>query len=166
MTPFQIRLAAYLVIVLLLFGSGTWVGSHFTAKHYQASIAADKAAQDVALQDAQRNVIAAQQARAAALDKAEKDHAQLVKTDAATRDVLLGRVRDLEAAIHLLPVPAAVDPPAEPVGAPPRAGSPDGIERGVERLNRAIAGATAGCQHDSEELAAILSLSGSSKPLF
>src|SRR6185312_4656729 len=39
MTTLEIRLLAYALLALILFGGSAWVGAHFTAKHYEAVLA-------------------------------------------------------------------------------------------------------------------------------
>lgn len=156
MTALEIRLIAYAILGLILMGGSAWAGHKLTAMHYEALIARDKAAQDEALQSAQQRVIAAQQAQAAAENKAEKDHEVLVQADTASRNAILGSVRSLETALHLGSLPGAMDHPAQSGGAATGPGSPDGLANLVGRLNQRIAEATAACQHDSSELASIL----------
>lgn len=156
MTALEIKLIAYALLALILFGGSAWVGAHFTAKHYQAVIAANTAAQTQALLQAQQRVIDAQNAQKAAETAAENAHALMVQADTASRTATLGSVRNLEAALHL--VPAAVANPGQPLPAPAVPTSDPGLADSVGRLNAAIATAIGACQHDSEELAAILSL--------
>jgi len=156
MTALEIRLIGYALAALVILGGSAWVGAHFTAKHYQAILTAQEAAQTQALVQAQQRVIDAQNAQKAAETAAENAHALMVQADTASRTATLGSVRNLEAALHLVPAtvehPGSVQPaPAVPTGDPELAAS-------VGRLNTTIAAAISACQHDSEELAAILSL--------
>ena len=156
MTLLEVKLIAYGLLALILFGGSAWVGAHFTAKHYEAVLAANQAAQQQALIQAQQRVIDAQNAQKAAETAAENAHALMVQADSASRTATLGSVRNLETALHL--VPAAVEHPGavQPTSAVP-AGDPE-LAASVGRLNETIATAIGACQHDSEELAAILSL--------
>lgn len=77
MTPLEIRLIAYAIAALgLLTGSGLIV-YRITSNHYEALIARDRQAQDKALQDAQQNVIAAQQAQQNATRESEQKYVDL-----------------------------------------------------------------------------------------
>jgi len=158
MTVLEIRLIAYAILGLIVMGGAAWSGHKLTAMHYEALIARDRAAQDQTLQSAQQRVIAAQQAQAAAEDKAEKDHEVLVQADTVSRNAILGSVRSLETALHLGSLPAAVDHSSQPSGTAPGPGGADELAGLVERLNASIATATSACQHDSEELSGILTL--------
>lgn len=158
----EIRLIAYGLLALILLGSSAWAGHKLTAMHYEALIARDKAAQDEALQSAQQRVIVAQQAQAAAENKAEKDHEVLVQADTVSRNAILGSVRSLESALHLGSLSPAVDHPGQSGGAAPGAGSPDGsqptndgLDAAVAQFNAATERAITACQHDSTELAGI-----------
>jgi len=158
MTALEIRLIAYAVLTLGLLGSAAYVSHKLTAMHYQAVLDADRAAQDKALQQAEQRVIAAQAAQAQAIQQAERDHATLVTADTASRDAILGSVRNLETALHLSAVSAPMANPGKPRGASPSSGRPDELAGLVDRLNSGIAAATAACQHDSTELAGILEI--------
>lgn len=88
MTALELRLIAYGLAALLLLGGAGWLGYHFTAAHYERVIASDKAAQSVALQDAQQRVIAAQAAQAQATQQAEQKYADLKTSyDALSNDL-------------------------------------------------------------------------------
>jgi hypothetical protein len=157
-TALEIRLIAYALAGLALIGGSIWLGHIVTAHHYERIMAADKLAQDEALQAAQQKTIAAEAAQRAAESKAENEHALLVKADATSRDAVLGSVRSLEAALHLRGVPPAV---GNPGAVPPGASIPAGDSRIaglVERLDTSIERAIAACQHDSATLAYILSI--------
>lgn len=158
MTALEIRLLGYALLGLLVIGGSGWIGHKLTRMHYEALIARDRDAQDQALQTAQRNVIAAQQAQAAAEQRAEQDHETLVQADTASRAAILGSVRSLETALHLSSLSTPVDHSGQSGGAAPGSASSDGLGDLVEQLNERIAQATAACQHDSAELAGILEL--------
>ncbi len=158
MTALEIRLIAYALLALILLGGAGWVGHRLTARHYEALIAANKAAQDEALQEAQRDVIAAQAAQAQALQRAEKDHEALVESDTTARNAVLGSVRNLETALRLGPVSGSVDHPGQSVGTAASPPGADELGNLVASLNERIAEATAACQHDSSELAGILEI--------
>jgi len=80
----------------------------------------------------------------------------MVQADTASRTATLGSVRNLETALHL--VPAAVADPSGPRGPAPVPASDPELDAAVAAVNRATAEAIAGCQHDSENYAYILSI--------
>lgn len=165
MTALEIRLILYGALVLALIGFGGWSGYRLTRNHYEAVLAADKAAQQDALAMAQRNVIAAQKAQQVATQQAQKDHEALVTADTQSRNAILGSVRNLETALHLGSLRPAVADPGQLGGAASGTSSPDELTELVGRLNQSIATATAACQHDSSELAGILEIASQTKPV-
>lgn len=93
MNPLEVRLIAYGILALLIITSSGYAGHKLTAMHYQAVIAEDKAAQDRALQEAQRDVIAAQQVQAAAIQASEKKYEDLKGSYDAISSQLADSVR-------------------------------------------------------------------------
>lgn len=158
MSALAIRLIACGLLALLLVVGASWGVYTLTSHHYERLMAADKLAQDQALQQAQQRVIAAQVAQKLAEDRADEVHALLVKADTASRDAVLGSVRGLEAALSLIRLPTAVGNPGAVPGASPVAGGDPRIAGLVERLNASIERAIGACQHDATELASILTL--------
>jgi len=92
-TALEIRLVAYAVLALGLLGSAAYVGHWLTARHYESLIAADRASQDKALQDAQKLVIEVQEAQQEAVQAAEKKYADLKINYAALSDNLARSVQ-------------------------------------------------------------------------
>lgn len=158
MTPLELRVIVYAIVAVLAFGSVAWGVHTLDAHHYERIAQVDKLAQDQALEQAQRNVIAAQAAQHAAESKAESEHEILVKADTTSRDAALGSVRSLEAALHLIRLPTAVGNPGAVPGASPVAGGDPRIAGLVDRLNASIERAIGACQHDAGNLAYILSI--------
>lgn len=158
MTPLELRIIVYAIVAVLSFGAVAWGVHALDAHHYERIAQADKLAQDQALEQAQRNVIAAQAAQHAAESKAESEHEILVKADATSRDAVLGSVRGLESALHLIRLPTAMGDPAAVQGSTAGAGSDPELERTVASVNDAVAAAVAACQHDSGNYAFILSI--------
>lgn len=158
MSPFEIRLIAYAVLALVTMGGAAWGAHVITSHHYERLMAADKLAQDTALQEAQQKVIAAQTERAAATQQVEKAHELLVQADSASRAAVVGSVRNLEAALHLGGLSAAMGHSAQSGGAGSGTASADGLDATVATLNAAIEHAVQTCQHDSTELIGILAL--------
>lgn len=151
MTQLEIRILAYGLALLLIVGGSIWFGYHFTARHYQALIARDKAAQTQALVDAQAKVIAAQQAQEQATQQAEKQYEDLK----AHYDGLSQRLADsvrAYAALRTLIVPKATPAASGPDGAGPGTGSD-------QRLANLSGLAAQGCLHDAAELTALQSWS-------
>jgi hypothetical protein len=111
MTPAELeaRLIAYGVAFLLLVGGAGWAGYTIAAHHYERLELIEKDAQNTALQEAQRNVIAAQAAQKSAEDRANVETIARQKADTDSRNAVLGSVRGLEAALHLGKLSAAVD---------------------------------------------------------
>jgi hypothetical protein len=148
-TALELRIIAYALLALVLLGGSAWVGHRLTAIHYESLLAAEKAAQAAALQDAQRNTIAAQQAQAEALQQAEKQYADL-KVD---YDSLGGRLADsvrqyaaLRSVILSQAGNAAPKPDAVPQGA-----------SGDSRLATLSGHAATACLEDAAELTALQS---------
>lgn len=157
MTSLYATLAKLIAIALVVAGIWFW-GHHIGAKGVQTSWDLDKAAQQSALLKAQGDVIQAEAEQAAIVRKAEEDHEKLVADNAAIAGDFAGRVRSLESALRLRPVPSAVGNPGGLVAASPGAGSDSGIADSVDRLNAAIGDTIAACQHDASELTGILSI--------
>lgn len=158
MTALEVKLIAYALLALILFGGSAWVGAHFTAKHYQAVIAANTAAQTQALLQAQQRVIDAQNAQKAAETAAENAHALMVQADTASRTATLGSVRNLEAALHSRLLPAAVVDPRAVQGAQPGPLDAQKLAGLVERFNASLDGFIQACQHIDDDRTSILSL--------
>ncbi len=158
MSPLEIRIILYAVGALIFGGSIAWGAVSITSHHYERIMAADKLAQDEALQDAQQKVIAAQAEREKATQQVQKAHELLVQADTASRAAVIGSVRNLETALHLGGLSAAMGNPGQSGGAASSPGGPAGSDPGVAKLNAAIERAVQACQHDSAELAGILAL--------
>ncbi len=133
MSPLEIRIILYAVGALIFGGSIAWGAVSITSHHYERIMAADKLAQDEALQDAQQKVIAAQAEREKATQQVQKAH-------------------------DLGGLSAAMGNPGQSGGAASSPGGPAGSDPGVAKLNAAIERAVQACQHDSAELAGILAL--------
>ena len=147
MTALEIRLILYGAAILALLGGSAWLGYHFTAAHYERVIAADKAAQALALQDAQQHVIAAQQAQAEATQKAETEYADLKQNYDSLGTQLARSVSELTQ-IHRLVLPATPSTPAQPdAGAAGASGDTE--------LASAAGRAAQACLDDSAHLAAL-----------
>lgn len=164
MTPLELRIIAYALAALLSFGAVAWGVHTLDAHHYERIAQADKLAQDQALQDAQQQVIAAQAERAAATQQVERAHELLVQADSASRAAVVGSVRNLETALHLGSLSAAVGNTGQSGGTTSGAGSTAGSAEGIDRLNASVERAIAACQHDSTELAGILALAPKVNP--
>lgn len=157
-SPLEIRIILYAVLTLGIIGGTAWGVHTLDANHYERIAQADKLAQDEALQESQRNVIAAQKERDALKDQVEKDRATMAKADAASRDAVLGSVRSLESALHLGGLSGAMDHSAQSGGSTTGAGSDPELERAVAGVNSAVEKAISACQHDSGNYANILKL--------
>jgi len=157
MTTLEIRLLAYALLALILFGGSAWVGAHFTAKHYQAILTAQEAAQTQALVQAQQRVIDAQNAQKAAETAAENEHELRTQADAASRSAVLDSMRGLESAVRNR-LSAAVANSGSVQAAQPSASEASAIAGLVERVNSSLDAFTAACQSVDNDRAAILSL--------
>lgn len=147
MTALELRLICYGLVFLIIVGGAGTAGYRLATHHYQALMAADTAAQQEALADAQRQVIAAQQAQAAATDAAEKQYENLKANSDALGQRLTDSLRQY-AALRSVLVSQAARPATEPHAAGEGSGSPAGI---ADLAGRA---ATA-CEEDAAELTAL-----------
>lgn len=77
MTALELRIIAYAIAALVLLGGSGFIGYRITANHYERVIALDKAAQDQAVQAAQRKAISDLEAQQAATQRAETQYATL-----------------------------------------------------------------------------------------
>ncbi len=155
MTALEIRLIAYALLALILLGGSGWLGYHFTAAHYERVIAADKAAQSIALQDAQQRYIDEQQARATATQKAEQQYADLKTSYDALSNSLADSVREYTA-LHSLIVSTAPSTASQPHAGAPRAS-------GDTELADAAGRAAQACLDDAAHLKALQTWIGALK---
>ena len=149
MTALEVRIIAYGLAVLGLIGFGGWSGYRLTRNHYEAAIAADRAAQDNVLAQAQAATIAAQNAQAAATRASEQQYENLKASYDGLGARLADSVRELTA-IHRSLVSSGPRAPAEPHAASAGAGGDTGIAAAAGR-------ATDACLHDAAELTALQS---------
>lgn len=149
MTALEVRILAYGLVVLSLMAFGGWSGYRLTRNHYEAVIAADRAAQDKALAQAQAATIAAQQAQAAATQASEKQYAALKASYDGLGARLADSVREY-ASLHRLILSEGSGPSAEPHAA--------GTGAGGDSSLAALSGrAASACLQDAAELTALQS---------
>lgn len=153
MTALEIRLIAYAVLAFVLLGMAGYLGYHFTSAHYERVIAADKAAQAIALQDAQYKVIAAQRAQEEATQTAEKQYETLKTSYDAISNDLASSVQQY-ASLHRLIVSTATSATTKPDAAGPSSSS-------IDSLAELVRQATAACANDAAELTALQTWAGS-----
>lgn len=147
MTALELRILAYGALALALMAFGGWSGYRLTANHYQALIAADRDAQDKALSQAQAATISAQQAQAAATQKAEQQYADLKASYDSLGSRLADSVRELTA-IHRLVLPKGPGSTTEPHAA----GAGPGGDSSLAELSGQAAAA---CLQDAAELTSL-----------
>jgi hypothetical protein len=89
-TALEIRILGYALAALIVLGGSFYAGHHVASIHYEARIAADRAAQDKALSDAKDHEIVVLKAQQAATQAAESQYAELK----ARADNLGGQLAD------------------------------------------------------------------------
>ena len=93
MTALEFRLIAYGLLFLIIVGGSGFLGYHIAARHYQAVMAADRAASEQAVLAQQERTIAAQNAANAASVAAEKQYEDLKASSALVGDELSRSLR-------------------------------------------------------------------------
>ena len=147
MTALELRLIAYGLGALLIIGTVGTGGYKLAAHHYQALMAADKAAQEEALHEADQRVIAAQQAQAAASDAAEKQYENLKADSDALGHRLTDSLREYAALRGLI-----VSEASHPAGSADAAGQGTQGNPGIADLSGQAASA---CLEDAAKLTSL-----------
>lgn len=138
MTPLEIRLIAYALGFLAIVGMTAW-GVHTLDKHhYERITSLQKLAQDEALAEAQRTVIAAQKAQKDAETKVETEHELRTQADTVSRAAVLSSVRGLESAVHSRILSAAVANPGAVQAAERGAGSDSRLQELIGRFDHSL----------------------------
>jgi len=158
MTALEIRLLSYIAAGLLYTGLVIWATVTLTSHHYERVEAADKLAIDQALQTAQTNVIAAQNAQKEAEQKVETEHELRTQADTVSRAAVLSSVRGLETAIHsrLLPATVANSGPRQATQSGQISAS--GLAGLVDRFNASLERFISACQSVDNDRTAIINL--------
>lgn len=149
MTALELRILTYGLAALLLIGTVGTGGYKLASHHYQALMAADRAAESEALTNAQARVIAAQQAQAAASDAAEKQYEHLKADSDALGKRLTDSLRQYSALRGLIVSQASHPSGSADATGPRTGGTPD-----VAELSGQAASA---CLKDAAELTALQS---------
>lgn len=164
MNPLEIRIIAYAISALVIFGGIGWLGYHVAQKHYEAILTSEHFAQAQALSQAQAAVIAAQNAQKNAEDKAEQETLKREQVDTDSRSAVLVSVRGLETAIHSRLLPTAVAGSGAVQASQSSSIDPQRLAGLVDRFNASLEQFIGACQSDSADRAAILSLEPQVKP--
>lgn len=164
MTPLEIRIILYAVGALVFGGSIAWASVTLTNHHWERVTAAEKLAQDEALAEAQRTVIAAQKAQKDAETKVETEHEARTQADTVSRGAVLDSVRGLQSAVSRWRLSSAVDHPGAVQTTQPGAAGDSGLSELVGRFNASLDRLIERCQTTDSDRTAILSLEPKVKP--